>query len=261
MRPDPRQQLSMYRFAGWRRNADTAWRSEAPYHTLQQALKDLDRAYKNFFAQRADFPTFQEKGCGDSFRFPHPKQIKLAQATSRIFRPKRGWLRYRNSREALGDLENVTVSLSAGKWFISIQTERQVEKPVAHGEAVGIDVGIVRFVTLSDGTVCEPFSSFSQHRDQLRKAQQAMSRKKKFSSNWKKAKAKVRRIHVRIANARRDYLHKALYHHQQKPRDGLRRGFEGEQYVPVRCWHGRTTRQEGSCKGRAQQVHPRSGLG
>ena len=178
-------------------------------HTLQQALKDLDRAYKNFFAQRADFPTFKEKGRGDSFRFPDPKQIKLDQANSRIFLPKLGWVRYRNSREALGDLENVTVSLSAGKWFISIQTERQVEKPVAHGEAVGIDVGIVRFVTLSDGTVCEPFSSFSQHRDQLRKAQQAMSRKKKFSSNWKKAKAKVQRIHVRIANARRDYLHKA----------------------------------------------------
>ena len=244
MSPDPRQQRSMYRFAGcrrrvfnmalrlqianreagekyirdesmaknlgtWRRNAATAWLSEAPYHTLQQALKDLDRAYKNFFAQRADFPTFKEKGRGDSFRFPDPKQIKLDQANSRIFLPKLGWVRYRNSREALGDLKNVTVSLSAGKWFISIQTERQVEKPVAHGEAVGIDVGIVRFVTLSDGTVCEPLSSFSQHRDQLRKAQQAMSRKKKFSSNWKKAKAKVQRIHVRIANARRDYLHKA----------------------------------------------------
>jgi putative transposase len=193
----------------WRRNADTAWLSEAPYHTLQQALKDLDRAYRNFFAQRADFPTFKEKGRGDSFRFPDPKQIKLDQANSRIFLLKLGWVRYRNSREVLGDMKNVTVSLSAGKWFISIQTERQVEKPVAHGEAVGIDVGIVRFVTLSDGTVCEPLSSFSQHRDQLRKAQQAMSRKKKFSSNWKKAKAKVQRIHVRIANGRRDYLHKA----------------------------------------------------
>ena len=128
----------MYRFAGWRRNAVTAWRSEAPYHTLQQALKDLDTAYKNFFAQRADFPTFKEKGRGDSFRSSDPKQIKLDQANSRIFLPKLGWVRYRDSREALGDLKNVTVSLSAGKWFISIQTERQVETPVAHGEAVGI---------------------------------------------------------------------------------------------------------------------------
>src|ERR1039457_1572544 len=244
LKQDPGQQRSMYRFAGcrrrvfnmglglqmanyeagekyiryesmaknlgtWRRNSGTAWLSEAPFHTLHQALKDLDRAYKNFFAQRANFPTFKKKGRGDSFRFPDPKQIKLDQANSRIFLPKLGSVHYRNSRKVLGDLKNVTVSLSAGKWFISVQTARQVEKPVAKGEAVGIDLGIVRFATLSDGPVYQPLSSFSQHRDHLRKAQQAMSRKKKFSSNWKKAKAKVQRIHVRIANARRDYLHKA----------------------------------------------------
>jgi putative transposase len=193
----------------WRRNSDTTWLSEAPFHALQQSLKDLDRAYRNFFAQRADFPAFKKKGSGDGFRFPDPKQIKLDQANSRIFLPKLGWVRYRNSREVLGALKNVTVSLSAGKSFISIQTAREVEKPVAKGEAVGIDLGIVRFATLSDGPVYQPLSSFSQHRDHLRKAQQAMSRRKKFSSNWKKAKAKVQRIHVRIANARRDYLHKA----------------------------------------------------
>ena len=244
LKPDPGQQRSMSRFAGcrrrvfnmglalqianheagakyiryesmaknlgtWRRNSDTTWLSEAPFHALQQSLKDLDRAYRNFFAKRADFPTFKKKGRGDGFRFPDPKQIKLDQANSRIFLPKLGWVRYRNSREVLGALKNVTVSLSAGKSFISIQTAREVEKPVAKGEAVGIDLGIVRFATLSDGPVYQPLSSFSQHRDHLRKAQQAMSRKKKFSSNWKKAKAKVQRIHVRIANARRDYLHKA----------------------------------------------------
>jgi putative transposase len=193
----------------WRLNSDTTWLSEAPFHTLQQALKDLDKAYKNFFAKRADFPTFKKKGRGDGFRFPDRKQIKLDQANSRIFLPKLGWVRYRNSREVLGALKNVTVSLSAGKWFISIQTAREVEKPVARGEAIGIDLGIVRFATLSDGTVYNPPNIFKRYAPSLRKAQQAMSRKKKFSSNWKKAKAKVQRIHVRNANARRDYLHKA----------------------------------------------------
>jgi putative transposase len=193
----------------WRRNADTAWLLEAPYHTLQQALKDLDRAYKNFFAQRADFPTFKKKGRGDSFRFPDPKQIKLDQANNRIFLPKLGWVRYRNSRDVVGTVKSVTASLSAGKWFISIQTARAVEQPVAKGDAVGIDVGIVRFATLSDGTVCDPLNIFKRYAADLGKALQAMSRKKKFSNNWRKAKAKVQRIHVRIANARRDYLHKA----------------------------------------------------
>jgi putative transposase len=193
----------------WRAEEATSWLSEAPFHTLQQGLKDLDKAFKNFFAKRADFPRFKKKGQHDSFRYPDPKQIKLDQTNSRIFLPKLGWVRYRNSREVLGDVRNVTVSQRNGKWFVSIQTAREVEQPVAQGEAVGVDLGIVRFATLSDGTVIPSLNSFKGHQVALRKAQQAMSRKRKFSNNWKKARAKIQSIHVRIANARRDHLHKA----------------------------------------------------
>lgn len=106
-------------------------------------------------------------------------------------------------------MKNATVSQSGGKWFVSIQTEREVEQPVPRATtAVGIDLGVVRFATLSDGTVYAPLNSFKRHEEALRKAQQALARKTKFSNNWKKAKAKVLRIHARIANARRDYLHK-----------------------------------------------------
>jgi putative transposase len=117
-------------------------------------------------------------------------------------------LRYRNSREVLGTGKNVTVSNRNGKWFVSIQTEREVKQSVAQGDAIGIDMGVVRFATLSDGTVVPPLNIFKRYAADLRKAQQAMSRKKKFSNNWKKAKARVQCIHVHIANARRDYLHK-----------------------------------------------------
>jgi putative transposase len=185
------------------------WLSEAPVHPLQQALKNLERAYSNFFAKRAGFPRFKKKGRNDSFRYPDPKQIKLDQANSRICLPKLGWVRYRNSREVLGEVRNVTVSYHGGKWFVSIQTRREVEKPVPKTtSAVGIDMGIVRFATLSDGTFYAPLNSFKRHETALRKAQQAMSRKQKFSNNWKKAKARVQRIHSRIGNARRDFLHK-----------------------------------------------------
>jgi putative transposase len=193
----------------WRNSAETAWLAEAPIHPLQQKLKDLERAYSNFFAKRADFPKFKKKGQGDSFRYPDPKQIKLDQGNSRIFLPKLGWMRYRNSRKVLGAVKNVTVSANGGKWFVSIQTEREVEQAIPQGGAVGIDMGIARFATLSDGTFYAPLNSFKRHEVALRKAQQAMSRKVKFSNNWKKAKARVRRIHSRIANARRDFLHKA----------------------------------------------------
>ena len=192
----------------WRNSADTAWLAEAPVHPLQQTLQDLERAYANFFAQRADFPRFKKKGQHDSFRYPDPKQLKLDQGNSRLFLPKLGWLRYRNSREVLGTVKNATVSQSCGKWYVSIQTEREVEQPIPNGGAVGIDPGIARFATLSDGSFIGPLHSFKRHEAALRKAQQALSRKVKFSSNWKKAKARVQRIHARIGNARRDYLHK-----------------------------------------------------
>ncbi|MBN3845188.1 RNA-guided endonuclease TnpB family protein, partial [Burkholderia sp. Ac-20349] len=194
----------------WRNGGETPWLKDAPVHPLQHALKDMERAYKNFFAKRAAFPKFKKRGQRDSFRYPDPKQFKLDQPNGRIFLPKLGWMRLRLSRPVLGELRNATVSFNAGKWCVSIQTEREVEQPVPHATSViGIDVGIARFATMSDGTFVAPLNSFRKHEACLRRCQRAMSRKVKFSNNWKKAKTRVQRIHARIGNARRDYLHKA----------------------------------------------------
>lgn len=194
----------------WRNGTETPWLKDAPVHPLQHALKDLERAYKNFFAKRADFPRFKKKGQGDSFRYPDAKQFKLDAGNGRIFLPKLGWIRLRLSREVLGAPKNATVSYSCGKWYVSIQTEREVEQPVAQAtSAIGIDVGIARFATFSDGSFLAPLNSFRKHEQRLARYQRAMSRKVKFSNNWKKAKARVLRIHARIGNARRDFLHKA----------------------------------------------------
>ncbi len=194
----------------WRNGGETPWLKDAPVHPLQHTLKDMDRAYKNFFAKRAAFPKFKKRGQRDSFRYPDPKQFKLDQPNGRIFLPKLGWMRLRLSRPVLGELRNATVSFNAGKWCVSIQTEREVEQPVPHATSViGIDVGIARFATMSDGTFLAPLNSFRKHEALLRRCQRAMSRKVKFSNNWKKAKTRVQRIHTRIGNARRDYLHKA----------------------------------------------------
>ena len=241
LRPDGQQQLRMRRFAGscrfvfnkalalqqerfeqgekklgyaelckqltqWKSEDSTAWLAETPSQPLQQTLKDLERAYTNFFAKRADFPRFKKKGLSDSFRYP--QGFKLDQANSRLFLPKLGWLRYRNSRDVLGVIKNITVSQSSGKWYAAIQTEREVDVPVHQGTAVGLDMGIKRFVTLSDGSHKDPLNSFKTHEKALRKAQQAMSRKVRFSRNWKKAKARIQRIQTHIGSARRDYLHK-----------------------------------------------------
>ena len=104
----------------WRNSVDTPWLYDAPAHPQQQTLKDLEKAYKNFFAKRTAFPKFKRRGAGDSFRYPDAKQFEIDQPNRRIKLPKLGWIRYRASRDVLGTAKNVTVSQSCGKWFVSI---------------------------------------------------------------------------------------------------------------------------------------------
>ena len=133
--------------------------------SLQQALKDLERAYADFFAKRAGFPRFKKKGMGDSFRYPDPKQIKLDQANSRLFLPKLGWLRYRKSQDVEGDVKHVTVSWSAGRWFVSIQTEREMQEPVHPASSiVGVDLGVANFAALSTGEIIAPVNALAKRR-------------------------------------------------------------------------------------------------
>ena len=191
----------------WKKDTETEWLKDSPSQPLQQSLKDLERAYKNFFQNRAAFPRFKKRGQNDAFRYP--QGVKLDQENSRIFLPKLGWMRYRNSRQVTGVVKNVTVSQSSGKWYISIQTESEVSTPV-HPSAsmVGLDAGVAKLATLSDGTVFEPVNSFQKNQKKLARLQRQLSRKVKFSNNWQKQKRKIQRLHSRIANIRRDYLHK-----------------------------------------------------
>ncbi|KXQ29833.1 transposase [Escherichia coli] len=191
----------------WKNATETQWLKDSPSQPLQQSLKDLERAYKNFFRKRAAFPRFKKRGQNDAFRYP--QGVKLDQENSRIFLPTLGWMRYRNSRQVTGVVKNVTVSQSCGKWYISIQTESEVSTPV-HPSAsmVGLDAGVAKLATLSDGTVFEPVNSFQKNQKKLARLQRQLSRKVKFSNNWQKQKRKIQRLHSCIANIRRDYLHK-----------------------------------------------------
>jgi len=186
---------------------DTEFLRDAPAQILQQTLKDLDRAYRNFFEKRAEFPRFKKKGMHDAFRYP--QHFKLDENNGRIFLPKIGWVRYRNSRRTEGTVKQVTVSLSAGKWYVSIQTEREVPNPCHPSSSeVGIDMGIVSFATLSDGTSIPPLNSFRKYERKLARLQRSLSRKTKFSANWRKTKKSISRLHRKIADCRSDFLHK-----------------------------------------------------
>ena len=101
------------------------------------------------------------------------------------------------------------MSCVAGKWYASIQTEREVAELVHPSTSiVGLDAGVTLFATLSDGTMFEPVNAFRKNAAKLAKYQRCLSRKTKFSSNWKKQQQKISRLHQRVAHTRNDFLHK-----------------------------------------------------
>jgi len=209
----PRYETMAKWITAWKREPETEWLTEAYTDNLQQKLKDLDAAWQRCFDPKlqAQRPRFKKKGRDrDSIRFVN--FAKYCQLDGRRVKlpSKLGWIKFRQSRPILGTIKNCTVGWEAGHWHISFQTEREVSAPVhpAPENWIGIDLGIARFATLSDGTFTEPLGSFKRHQQALAKAQRQLSRKVKFSNNWRKAKARIQRLQRRIANVRQDFLHK-----------------------------------------------------
>ena len=188
------------------------WKKKNPFlkdcnaQVLQQSLKDLERAYKNFFGKRANFPKYKKKYRHDSIRFP--QGVELDEVKQQIRLPKIGWMRYRKSRDIIGTIKNVTVSRRGEKWDVSIQTEYEVVSSAPNPSEIGIDMGVKRFATLSNGDFVEPLNPLKQEQEKLAKLQRKLARQKKGSRNSRKTKRKIARLHRYIADSRRDFLHK-----------------------------------------------------
>jgi putative transposase len=191
---------------------ELGWLKAAPVHALQQALRDLDRAYQNFFAGRADYPTTRKRGLNDSFRFPDPVSLKLertGQSCGRIKLPKLGWVSLRGWYPLPGDICTITVSRRVGHWFAAVQCAREIAEPIRSIlPPVGIDMGVAIFAALSDGTSVAPANLGKKALGALAKAQRALARKKRGSANRLKAIGRVAKIQQRVVNARKDFLHK-----------------------------------------------------
>jgi|TARA_B110000259_G_C13992011_1_gene392876 IS605 OrfB family transposase len=184
--------------------------AEAPAHLIQQKLKDLDKAYKDAFdkkQQNKRMPTKRKRNIHSSFRYPAPNQLKLDNR--RIFLPKLGWIGFYSSRKIDGEIKNATVSYSGGHWYISIQIEKEISiNEYREPNDIGIDLGISKFVSLSNGEQKLPKNSFKTNQIKLAKEQRKLSKKVKFSSNWQQQKRKITQLHSKIANTRKDYIHK-----------------------------------------------------
>ena len=192
----------------WKKEDVMAFLKDAHSQILQQALRNLDKAYLNFFEKRAKLPKFKKKGLNDSFSYP--QGFKIDENNSRIYLPKIGWIRYVKHRRISGIPKNVTVSQSCGQWYVSIQTERVIAEPVHQSQSeVGIDLGVAHFASFSDGSHLAPLNTFRKYADKLAKFQRKLAKKVKFSSNWKKLKFRIQKLHKKIVDIRRDFLHKA----------------------------------------------------
>ena len=175
---------------------------------LQQTLRDLDKAYANFFAKRARFPVFKSKhhnhqsyrtqNQGDNIRIVG-KYLKL---------PKLGFVKVKQSCET-GAVKNVTVERTpTGKYFAVLCVEYEPEPRQNLGGIVGIDMGISHFYTDSNGRVMENPKYLEQSLKQLEREQRRLSRKQKGSKNRDRQRRKVARLHEKVVNQRNDFLQK-----------------------------------------------------
>ena len=153
----------------WKKDEALTFLGDSPSQPLQQTLKDLDRALSDFFKKQKGAPRFKKKGQSDSFRYPQGFKF----GGNKVFLPKIGWVKFKRSQKIEGTPKNVTVSKRAGKWYIAIQVEMEVEQPVHPNMdfEVGIDMGIARFATLSDGNILKPHNAYCQNQKKLAKAQ------------------------------------------------------------------------------------------
>jgi len=194
----------------WKADPETAWLYEVSNVALQQGLQHLQQAFVNFWARRAKHPSFKSKRKSrasatftrSGFRY-RDGQVWLAKMTEP--------LDIRWSRPLPSGTEPSTVTVSrdaAGRWHISILCEDIVRDGPATGATVGIDAGITSLVTLSTGEKIANPKHERRDRARLTLAQRRLSRTAKGSKNRAKARLKVARIHVRIADRRKDFLHK-----------------------------------------------------
>ena len=194
-----------------KKREDTSWLKEADSIALQQSLRDLDRAYENFFKKRAGYPRFKSKhNHTQSYRTNNVDScVRIVDKRVRL--PKVGFVKIKQSRTFDGRILNATISYTAsGKYFISLCVETDKEKLIStnDGKEIGIDVGLKEFYTDSNGNIVANPRVLKKLSKKLAREQRRFSHKMPKSRNREKARIRVARVHEHIANIRKDFLHK-----------------------------------------------------
>jgi putative transposase len=194
----------------WKKEEDLDFLNEVSCVPLQQGLRHLQTAFINFFAGRTSYPNFKKKRNGGSAEFTKSafkfkdKEIYLAKCSEPLL------IRWSRQLQNGCKPTSVTVSLHpSGRWHISIRFDAPTIQPLPVSEdAVGIDLGITSLIATSNGDKIANPKHFKKHRKRLNKAQKNLARKQKGSKNRGKARIKVAKIHLKISDSRKDFLHK-----------------------------------------------------
>ncbi len=194
----------------WKKQEDLQFLERVSCVPLQQGLRNLQKAFANFWAGRAKYPNFKKKRTGGSAEFTRSAfkwkdgQLWLAKCSQPL--P----IRWSRTLPKGCEPSTVTVKLDAsGRWFVSLLVDDHTVKTLPQiDKAVGIDAGITSLIATSDGEKIANPKHFRRLRFKLRQAQKALSRRVKGSNNTEKARRKVSRIQAAIADARKDFLHK-----------------------------------------------------
>jgi putative transposase len=192
-----------------KQQAEYAWLQEANSQSLQVALRNLDRAYGNFFAGIAKYPKFKSRR--DKQSFGVPQHFTLDAGQGRLLLPKMTPLKILVHRPVAGLLKKVTISRSpSGRYFASILCEVELNDrlPKHKGKAIGLDLGLKSFVVTSEGEKIDPPQPLRRAEKKLCLLQRQLSRKQKYSQNREKARVKVAHLHEKVSNQRTDFLHK-----------------------------------------------------
>ena len=181
------------------------WLNNINSQSLQQALRNLDVAYNNFFNKRAEFPMFKKKKNQQSFQVPQHFSIK----DNMLDIPKCKGIKIKLHREIQGIIKSITISKTpSGKYFASVLVEMDIADPVYSGNEIGIDYGVKSFITCSNGESVDNPKHTKKHEKRNKRLQKRVSRKVKGSNNRKKAIKRLAKKHEKVTNQRQDFLHK-----------------------------------------------------
>lgn len=199
------------------------WVCEVSKSVAQGAIRDLGQAFKNFFSNPTHFgrPRFKKKGkCKHSF-YLQPGQFKIEGQKIRIpkldkytGKKKLKWVNMARPVRFEGRITGLRISSKAGKWYASVTVDydQHPDKVRHSGEAIGVDLGILKLATISTGEVYENIQAMRKNQDRLRGLQKQLSRRKFGSGKWQETKGKIQNLHQKIENQRRDHIHKMTHY-------------------------------------------------